>query len=270
MSDSFGVFAQYAQRVRIVLSRTSHPGNIGAAARAMKTMGLSRLYLVTPKLFPDEVATSRSAGATDILDEAVVCDSLAQALEGTCCAAAMTARRREQMLPMRWSRQGATDLMDILRHNPGDIALVFGNETSGMTNEELALCQMPVMIPTNPEYSSLNLGAAVQVMAYELRMAAADHGQAPQDDFGERARFEDIEGFYAHLHAVMVDCGFYNPQNSKRLWPRLRRLFGRTQLERDEVNILRGFLTTVKPGVKAVPLQQGKFDELADVPVRES
>lgn len=240
-------------RVRIVLSRTSHPGNVGAAARAMKTMGLSRLYLVNPLCTIDDVAVARASGAQDVLESAVMCTSLSDALAGTVCAAALTARRREQMLPMRWSRQAGSDLAALL--SQGEVALVFGNETSGLTNDELELCRMPVMIPTNPAYSSLNLGAAVQLMAYELRMACTDLGEAPRGDDGEAARFEEVEGLVGHLQAVMADCGFYNPVSSKRLWPRVRRLVGRMALERDEVNILRGFLNAVRPGVKGISPQ---------------
>ena len=227
-------------RVRIVLSRTSHPGNIGAAARAMKTMGLSQLVLVSPQSFPDPVATARAAGADDILQSARVVGSLAEALEGTVFAAAMTARRREMAVPMKWARDAAGELVHLAAK--GDVALVFGNETKGLSNEDVALCHMPVTIPVSPEYSSLNLGAAVQVLSYELRMAALDPGRAPALEF-EPATHEQIEGFYAHLDRAITASGFFNPVSSKRLWPRIRRLYGRIRLEKDEVNILRGMLT---------------------------
>lgn len=228
-------------RVRIVLSRTSHPGNIGAAARAMKTMGLSQLVLVSPQIFPDPVATARAAGADDILANARVVGSLAEALEGTVFAAALTARRRELSVPMKWAREAAADLS--ARVTFGDVALVFGNETAGLSNEDVALCHMPVKIPVSADYSSLNLGAAVQVMCYELRMAAIDPGDAPAVEF-EPATFEQVEGFYVHLHDAISASGFFHQSNSKRLWPRLRRLFGRIRLEKDEINILRGMLTS--------------------------
>ncbi|HMV62891.1 MAG TPA: RNA methyltransferase [Rhodocyclaceae bacterium] len=227
-------------RVRIVLSRTSHPGNIGAAARAMKTMGLSQLVLVRPQSFPDPVATARAAGADDILAAARVVDTLEEALQGTVFSAALTARRRELAVPMRWAREAAGEL--VCSAHGGDVALVFGNETVGLSNEEVSLCQMPVRIPTAAEYGSLNLGAAVQVLAYELRMAALEPGEPPGTAF-EPATHEEIEGFYAHLDRAITASGFFNPVNSKRLWPRLRRLYGRIRLERDEVNILRGMLT---------------------------
>jgi tRNA/rRNA methyltransferase len=228
------------ERVRVVLSRTSHPGNIGAAARAMKTMGLSHLVLVNPQSFPDPVATARAAGADDILANARVVGTLAEALEGTVFAAAMTARRREMAVPMKWAREAAGDLVQLTAS--GDVALVFGNETMGLSNEDVALCHMPVKVPVSETYSSLNLGAAVQLLCYELRMAALDPGDAPATEF-EPATFEQIEGFYAHLDRAITSSGFFNPINSKRLWPRLRRLYGRIRLEKDEINILRGMLT---------------------------
>ncbi len=227
-------------RVRVVLSRTSHPGNIGAAARAMKTMGLSQLVLVSPHAFPDPVATARAAGADDILAGARVVGSLAEALEGTVFAAALTARRRELAVPMKWAREAAGDLVG--RAAFGDVALVFGNETVGLSNEDVALCHMPVKIPVSAVYSSLNLGAAVQVMSYELRMAALTPGEAPAVEF-EPATHEQIEGFFEHLDRAITASGFFSPTNSKRLWPRLRRLFGRIRLEKDEINILRGMLS---------------------------
>ncbi|MDQ7988634.1 MAG: RNA methyltransferase [Candidatus Dactylopiibacterium sp.] len=227
-------------RFRVVLSHPGIPGNIGAAARALKTMGLSRLYLVNPKHFPHPEAESRASGATDVLAQAVVCSSLDEALQGVSLAAAFTARRRELALPMQWAREAAGTLAGAA--SAGDeIALVFGNETYGLSNDELARCQLPVMIPANPAYSSLNLGAAVQLMCYELRMATLDPGLAPAS-FGELATVDEVEQLFGHFEQAMTASGFFNPANPKRLMPRLRRLFGRIRLERDEVNILRGML----------------------------
>jgi len=143
-------------RIRVVLSRTSHPGNIGAAARAMKTMGLRDLWLVAPEAFPDEVATARASGAVDLLESAHVVGSLQEALADTVFSAALTARRRELSLPRQQARDAALELVS--RTQDGVVALVFGNETSGLTNEEAALCSLPVTIPTDPDFSSLNLG----------------------------------------------------------------------------------------------------------------
>jgi len=229
-------------RVRVVLTRTSHPGNIGGAARAMKTMGLSQLVLVAPQNFPSEVATARASGATDLLESARVVETLEAALEGTVFAAAMTARRRELSLPMQWSRDAAGELARYA--GQGDVALVFGNETSGLSNEELALCHLPVMIPTNPEYSSLNLASAVQILCYEMRLRLTDRAEAP-DGLGRPASFEEVEGFYGHLERAMVRSGFHDPANPRKLMTRIRRLFGRIRLEREEVGILRGILSAL-------------------------
>lgn len=230
-------------RIRVVLSRTSHPGNIGAAARAMKTMGLRDLWLVAPEAFPDEVATARASGAADLLESARVVGTLQEALADTVFSAALTARRRELSLPRMQARDAAREL--VARSEDGIVALVFGNETSGMTNEEVGLCSLPVTIPTDPEFSSLNLGAAVQVLSYELRMAAlGEAAAAPADVQAEPATHADFEGFMGHLERVVTASGFHDPANPKRLLPRMRRLFNRVRLEKEEVAILRGMLTT--------------------------
>jgi tRNA/rRNA methyltransferase len=235
------------ERVRIVLCHPSHPGNIGAAARAMKTMGLSRLSLVAPKHFPAPEAEARASGAADVLEQAVICATLSEALTGTVLVAGMSARRRDLAAPFRWAREGAAELLAGTRHGTqsNDVALVFGTEAAGLSNEELALCHFPVMIPANPGYSSLNLGAAVQLMCYELRLAANSPGVPPSSD-AELATAEEIEGFHQHLEQVAVASGFLDPSQPKRLMQRLRRLFGRVRLEHDEVSILRGLLTTVE------------------------
>lgn len=232
-------------RIRIILSHPSHPGNIGAAARAMKTMGLSRLTLVAPKRFPDEEATARASGAGDVLAQAQVCSTLDEALTGVVLVAGMTARRRDLAAPFHWAREGAVALMEEVRQGSGDVALLFGNETAGLTNDELARCHLGIMIPANPDYSSLNLGAAVQLMSYELRLAAALPAPPPQGA-GLPATMDEIEGLHAHLERVAITTGFLDPSHPKRLMPRLRRLFARTRLEHEEVSILRGFLTTVE------------------------
>lgn len=228
-------------RVRVVLSRTSHPGNIGAAARAMKTMGLRHLWLVAPDSFPDPVADARASGAVDLLESARVVGTLAEALAGTVFSAALTARRRELSVPRMHAREAALEIVDHALE--GEVALVFGNETSGLTNEEVGLCNMPVTIPADPDFSSLNLGAAVQLLSYELRMAALVP-QAPQDPRPEFATHEQLEGFHAHLERAVTASGFHDPANPKRLLARMRRLFNRIRLEKEEVAILRGMLTS--------------------------
>lgn len=226
-------------RIRVVLTRTSHPGNIGAAARAMKTMGLSRLYLVAPLSFPDPVAEARASGATDLLEQAVVVERLEDALIGTHFSAALTARRREWSVPPGNPREVVPELVAQAAH--GEVALVFGAENSGLTNEEVALCSLPVTIPANPAYSSLNLGAAVQLLCYECRMVTLDPPPLAEP-LRPLASFEEVEGFHRHLEHAMAQSGFYKSDNPGRLIARVRRLFGRVRLEREEVNILRGIL----------------------------
>jgi len=235
-----GAFA--LDRIRVVLSRPSHPGNIGAAARAMKTMGLSQLWLVSPASFPDPVADARASGAGDVLAGARVVERLEDALAGTVLAAAVTARRRELSLPRRSARAAAVEMVDWGRS--GEVALVFGNETSGLSNEEVGLCAMPVTIPTNPDFSSLNLGAAVQLLCYEMRMAALEPAEAYDDPRPQPATHEEVEGFLGHLERAVTESGFHEPDNPRRLMPRLRRLFGRVRLEKEEIGILRGMLTS--------------------------
>lgn len=238
--------------IRIVLSHPSHPGNIGAVARAMKTMGLSRLTLVAPKLFPHDEATARASGAADVLERATLCATLEEALHGTVLVAGVTARRRDLAAPFRWARDGAAELLAGTQQGTCEVALLFGNESAGLSNEELALCHLALTIPTNPEYSSLNLGAAVQLLCYELRLATASPGELPQGPVDlAPATSEEVEGLHAHLERVAIETGFLDPLQPKRLMPRLRRLFARARLEHEEVSILRGFLATIeKPKVR--------------------
>ena len=243
-------------RVRIVLSQTSHPGNIGAAARAMKTMGVSRLVLVRPKTYPHEdgalaEAVARAAGADDILREALICETLEEALSGCVFAVALSARVRNLGPVPQTARQAVPEIIGQTVH--GDVALLFGNETAGLSNDEVQCCQRAVFIPANPDYTSLNLGAAVQLLCYELRMAAFDGAPpvvAKTVPFtSPPATHDDVERFYEHLERIMVDTGFHDPSRPKRLMPKLRRLFGRAELERDEINILRGILDAVGKAV---------------------
>lgn len=232
-------------RIRIVLCQTHHPGNIGAVARAMNTMGLSRLHLVQPKTFPDAEATARATSSVNVLEEATVHPTLDDALVGTTFAVALSARRRD-LGPMFSSPR---DIMpDLLRYaETGEVALVFGNETTGLSNTDVQRCQASVTIPTRPECWSLNLGAAVQVLCYEARMAAFAGLPPPVDQrvtpfSSARATHEEVEMFYQHLETAMTDSGFYNPERPRRLLAKIRRLFGRAGLEKDEINILRGIL----------------------------
>lgn len=228
--------------IRVVLCETSHPGNIGAAARALKTMGLSQLYLVNPLRYPDPEAQWRASRATDVLDNARVCGSLDEALAGTTFSVACSARSREIAVPAVTVRDAAQQLVDIARAHP--VALVFGNETSGLTTADVNKCRLIAAIPANPEYSSLNLAAAVQVFAYELRMAVVGD-EAPGARPRVLASHQDVEGFFGHLESTLAAVGFLDSDYPKKLMPRLRRLFARTQLETEEVNILRGILKTL-------------------------
>jgi tRNA/rRNA methyltransferase len=229
-------------RVRVVLVRTSHPGNIGATARAMLTMGLARLILVAPRHFPHADATARASGASGVLDSAQVVDTLDAALAGAGLTIGLSARPREfagRVLPVRAAAREA-----VAQAGAGDVAMVFGTEMSGLTNDELARCSLAATIPANPAYGSLNLAAAVQVAAYELRVAAFSDQVWAAPRFA-RATQDEVEGLHAHAERTLTALRFLNPVTPRRLMPRLRRLFGRAGLEREEVNILRGVLARI-------------------------
>lgn len=228
--------------IRIVLARPSHPGNIGAAARAMKTMGLSDLWLVSPKKFPHPDAEAMASGAVDLLECATVSDTLEAALTGCVLAIGTSTRQRDLQAALLMPEEAAARALTEVQ--AGKVALVFGNETFGLSKEELACCQALMTIPANPEYSSLNLGSAVQVMAYVLRRTALDENFAePELD---AAGLEEVERFYAHLEQTLIRIGFLNPASPKRLMPKLRRLFSRTRLQKEEINILRGMLSAME------------------------
>ena len=230
-------------RIRIVLARTSHPGNIGAAARAMKTMGLSDLVLVEPAVFPNSQADAMAAGSTDLLAAARVCATLAEALADTTLALGVSARRRDIVSEVLTPPEAAVRLL--AEAQAGPVALVFGNETSGLSNEELSLCQGLVTIAANPDYSSLNLAAAVQVLSYELRQAWLGHATWPQPEM-DAASSDEVEKFYAHMETALAELEFLNPGSPGKLMLKLRRLFARTRLAKEEVNILRGILTAAQ------------------------
>ena len=229
--------------IRIVLARTSHPGNIGASARAMKTMGLSELHLVQPYLFPNSQADAMAAGAGDVLAHANVCATLGQALDGCTLALGVSARRRDIVAEVLTPAESAIRLLT--EAQAGSVALVFGNETNGLSNEELGQCQGLVTIAANPEYSSLNLAAAVQVLSYEVRQAWLAHPSWPAPDL-DASSLEDIERLYVHLETTLSELEFLNPGSPSKLMLKLRRLFSRTRLEKEEVNILRGILTSAQ------------------------
>ena len=230
------------KRLRFVLVETSSPGNIGAAARAIKTMGFGELVLVNPR-FPnavgEEAAVAFASGAQDVLSGARIVSSIEEALQDCNFAAAISARLREFSPPMVSPRAIAEQIAGDVGLNA---ALIFGNERFGLPNELVQKCNVLINIPANPDYSSLNLAQAVQVLAYECRMAElGDHRQATDIGFqGEMAGVAEIEGMFRHLEEALVAIEFLKPDSPKKLMPRLKRLFARTQLETEEVNILRG------------------------------
>lgn len=229
------------KRLRFVLVETSHPGNIGAAARAMKTMGFAEMVLVNPRdmaFAQNEEAIAFASGALDVLNGARVVASIDEALQGVHFAAALSARLREYSPPILSPRTASATMSAI----EAPVALVFGNERYGLPNEIVEKCNALINIPANPEYASLNLAQAVQLLAYECRMAASGENltEAGIGFQGEPASAEQIEGMFAHLEQALVEIDFLDPQSPKKLMPRLKRLFARTQLETEEVNILRG------------------------------
>lgn len=235
--------------IRIVLVSTSHPGNIGSAARAMKTMGLSQLYLVSPKKYPHSIAIDLAAGADDILEQAIVVDSLSEAIKGCQLVIGASARPRGIDLPGLTARQCGERVASEVANS--QIALIFGREHAGLTNEELLNCNYHAAINSNPEYSSLNLAQAVQVLSYECRVSylaqESLENKAPSHDVSaELATSGEVNSFYQHLNEVLIAIDFLKPSNPKKLTQRLHRLFNRARLEKLEVNILRGILSNMQ------------------------
>ena len=235
--------------IRVVLLNTSHPGNIGAAARAMKTMGLTRLYLLNPKHFPAAEATTRASGADDVLANATVCTDLGDALAGSKLVIGASARCRSIPCPVIEPESCAERLLS--ESERGDVAILFGCERSGLSNEEIDRCQFLVQIPSNPEYGSLNLAAAVQIICYEILVAHRTHDKsdvgAESPDY-QPAAAEEMERFYEHLERVLIQLGFLNPDNPRMLMRRLRRLYNRARPDENEINILRGILSASEQG----------------------
>lgn len=237
------------ENIRIILVNTSHPGNIGSAARAMKTMGLKELYLVDPLLFPNQKATALASQAVDVLEQAVVKPDLASAVADCTLVVGTSTRNRTIPWPMLTPREFATLASSETQH--ARIAVVFGREQSGLTNEELHSCHYHIQIPSNPEYSSLNLAQAVQVIAYELRLASLTPQEtvAPTWDYAW-ANTAELDGFYGHLEQTLMDIGFLDPAVPRQLMPRLRRLFNRTRMDVMEVNIMRGIFGAMTKAAK--------------------
>lgn len=232
-------------RIRIVLCEPSHPGNIGATARALKTMGLARLHLVQPRAFPHPDADARASGAIDVLQAAQVHANLDEALAGATFVCGLSARRRDLAPETRDARVAAREVLAQVRS--GDAAIVFGSERVGLTIEQLSRCQRLVRIPANPAYASLNLAAAVQVMAYELRCAWLEQAEVSQPEVEalRPASHEEVERLLEHLERAMRTSGFLHPDRPGRLMQRMRRMLARARPESEEVAILRGFLHAV-------------------------
>lgn len=233
-------------QIRIVLVGTSHTGNIGSVARAMKTMGLSQLWLVSPKELPDGQAYALSAGASEVLANARVVDTLEEAISDCGLIVGASARSRTLSWPMLEPRECGEKAVQEAGQKP--VALVFGRENNGLTNEELQLCNFHVCIPANPEYSSLNLAMAVQIVAYEVRVAAlaAKPAAAVEADDIQYPTSEQMERFFVHLEDTLNDTGFIIKQHPGVVMTKLKRLFTRARPEEAELNILRGILTSVQ------------------------
>lgn len=241
--------------LRIVLVGTQHPGNIGSAARAMKTMGLSRLSLVAPQRYPDPDAYALAAGANDVLDVAEIHSSLASAVADCRLVLASTARKRSVPMPELSPREGARRI--IAGQADGEVALVFGRERTGLDNEELQLCHAAICIPANPAYSSLNLAAAVQVLTYEWRMAMLEEepaqAAAVSDPDDLPAEHAEMESFFTHLGALLDDLDFHKGKAPDMVTQRLRRLFLRASPDPRELRILRGIFSDTQRLLRAGP-----------------
>jgi len=232
---------------RIVLVNTSHPGNIGAVARAMKNMGLERLCLVNPQHYPSAEATARASGADDVLARASCHQTLDEAIAAATLVIGASARCRTLPVPMLDPRACAA--LTMAQRDSGGVAILFGRERTGLTNEELDRCHYLVQIPSNPDYPSLNVAAAVQVISYELSMAAGTVRLAEEAE-RDYASARQLEEFYAHLEQTLIELEFLDPQNPRQLMRRLRRLFARSRPDQNEINILRGILSAAGKRVR--------------------
>lgn len=229
---------------RIVLVDTNHPGNIGASARAMKNMGLREMRLVRPKCFPHAEATARASGAGDILEQARVFSTLEEAIADCGLVVGTSARQRHLPWEIVEPRECAARIVADAR--AGNVAVVFGSERYGLTNDELARCNLLVTIPTSTEYSSLNIAMAVQVIAYEIWLASRPGAPEPPPRDVPLATAEEMTRLYAHIEQVLDEIDFRDRTGGGHLMARIRRLFNRAQLDQNEMNILRGILTAVQ------------------------
>ena len=233
------------KNIRIVLVRPTHPGNVGAVARAMKNMCLEDLRLVAPENFPSPQANARAGGAEDVLTRASIVDSLDEALKGCHLVVGSSGRTRRIEWPLLDPRTCGEKLVS--GAGQGKVALLFGRERNGLTNVELDRCQFVVQIPANTGYPSLNIACAVQILAYEIFLAdRQSQTAAPRDGESTPASHDDMQRFYRHLQEVLIQIGFLDPQNPRLLMRRLIRMYNRASPNGDELNILRGILTAVQ------------------------
>ena len=245
------VLSLMLENIRVVLVNTSHTGNIGSAARAMKTMGLSQLTLVDPVSPPDGKSSALAAGAGDVLANAKTVSTLSEAVADCGLVIGTSARSRTLSWPMLEPRECGEKLISEVPKYP--VALVFGRENNGLTNDELQQCHFHVCIPANPDYSSLNLAAAVQTLCYEVRMAylhVTRHPNADQETVNEYPLSEDLEGFYKHLEKTLLTTNFIVAKHPGMVMTKLRRLFNRARPESQELNILRGILASIDKRLK--------------------
>jgi len=234
------------QNIKIVMAGTTHPGNIGAAARAMANMCFTRLTLVDPQCPVGEIAYARASGANAILDNRDTCNDLASAIADCNCVIAASARRRSLSWPELSPPELADKLIDM--NDTAQTALVFGREHSGLSNEEMQLCNYMVYIPTNPDFSSLNVASAIQVLCYEIfqRQAIVPQIVKPIEKQDMPVEHSELEGYFEHLQNVLQMCEFLDPQQPGLIMQRLRRLYLRSEVTRNEINILRGMLTAIE------------------------
>ncbi|WP_370977955.1 tRNA (cytosine(32)/uridine(32)-2'-O)-methyltransferase TrmJ [Agaribacterium sp. ZY112] len=244
MSDQQAIF----DNITIVMINTTHPGNIGAAARALKNMGMRKLVLVDPKEYPTAKATWRAANAVDVLDQVEVVGTLEEAVADCSLVIGTSARERRIPWPLITPRECGDRVWSEAQNHK--TAIVFGREDRGLTNEELQQCHYHVHIPSNPEYSSLNIAAAIQVLVYEVRMSAlAPESGEPLsfDDWDQPpANCEALERYYEHLEETLAKLKFYDPENPRQTVTRLRRMFNRVRMDEMEMNMLRGMLTAMQ------------------------
>ncbi|MGB5443846.1 MAG: tRNA (cytosine(32)/uridine(32)-2'-O)-methyltransferase TrmJ [Gammaproteobacteria bacterium] len=234
--------------IRVLLVKTSHPGNIGAAARAMKTMGLTRLFLVEPARYPDAEATARASGANDVLANAQVCKDVDEALQG--CRLVIGASARSRSIPVPLIDPDNCAQMLRMESEAAEVALLFGCERSGLSNEDIDRCNYLVQIPTGSSYSSLNLAAAVQIICYEIFKAHAGQTALQASLEHVPVAADEMERFYRHLEETLIALDFLDRSNPRMLMRRLRRLYTRARPDMNEVNILRGILTAAGKGTK--------------------